>query len=123
MLVDRDLWWRISNVLQLACSLTCGGADVPTASNVLAGEDKTKAAGGAYDKGSGGGGHLILRQVMVFCAQLRFTDVDGNRLTAFFTHTTGGQLADPQLRHRRRHRARCKNRIRNAKDIGLRNPA
>jgi hypothetical protein len=52
-------------------------------------------------------------------AQLRFTDVDGNRLTAFVTNTTAGQLADLELRHRRR--ARCEDRIRNAKDTGLRN--
>ena len=52
-------------------------------------------------------------------AQLRFTDVDGNRLTAFVTNTVGGQLADLELRHR--HRARCEDRIRNAKDTGLRN--
>ena len=52
-------------------------------------------------------------------AQLRFTDVDGNRLTAFVTNTTRGQLADLELRHR--HRARCDDRIRNAKDTGLRN--
>ena len=52
-------------------------------------------------------------------AQLRFTDVDGNRLTAFVTNTVGGQLADLELRHR--HRARCEDRIRGAKDTGLRN--
>jgi len=52
-------------------------------------------------------------------AQLRFTDVNGNRLTAFATNTTGGQLPDLELRHRRR--ARCEDRIRNAKDTGLRN--
>ena len=52
-------------------------------------------------------------------AQLRFTDSDGNRLTAFITNTTRGQLADLELRHRRR--ARCEDRIRNMKDIGLRN--
>ena len=39
-------------------------------------------------------------------AQLRFTDVDGQRLTAFATNTTRGQLADLELRHRRR--ARCR---------------
>jgi Transposase DDE domain group 1 len=54
-------------------------------------------------------------------AQLRFTDVNGNRLTAFATNTAGGQLADLELRHRRR--ARCEDRIRNAKDTGLRNLA
>jgi hypothetical protein len=52
-------------------------------------------------------------------AQLRFTDVDGHRFTCFATSTKGGQLADLELRHRRR--ARCEDRIRAAKDTGLRN--
>ena len=52
-------------------------------------------------------------------AQLRFDDVDGYRLTAFATNTTRGQLADLEVRHRRR--ARCEDRIRNAKDSGLTN--
>jgi Transposase DDE domain group 1 len=52
-------------------------------------------------------------------AQLRFTDVDGNRVTAFATSAKRGQLAALELRHRRR--ARCEDRIRNAKDTGLRN--
>ena len=52
-------------------------------------------------------------------AQLRFTDRDGLRLTAFATNTTRGQLPDLELRHRRR--ARCEDRIRNAKDTGLAN--
>ena len=52
-------------------------------------------------------------------AQLRFTDIDGHRFTAFATSTKGGQLADLELRHRRR--ARCEDRIRCAKDTGLRN--
>jgi Transposase DDE domain group 1 len=51
--------------------------------------------------------------------QLRFTDRDGLGLTAFATNTTRGQLADLELRHRRR--ARCEDRIRAAKDTGLRN--
>ena len=38
-------------------------------------------------------------------AQLRLTDVDGHRFTCFVTGTTSGQLADLELRHRRR--ARC----------------
>ena len=50
-------------------------------------------------------------------AQLRFDDVDGYRLTAFATNTPRGQLADLELRHRRR--ARCEDRIRIAKDTGL----
>ncbi len=52
-------------------------------------------------------------------AQLRFTDLDGNRLTALATNTPRGQLAELELRHRRR--ARCEDRIRAAKDTGLRN--
>ena len=52
-------------------------------------------------------------------AQLRFTDIDGHRFTAFATDTPTGQLADLELRHRRR--ARCEDRIRCAKDTGLRN--
>jgi hypothetical protein len=56
-------------------------------------------------------------------AQLRITDADGNRITAFATNTRPGgpgrQLADLELRHRRR--ARAEDRIRAAKDTGLRN--
>jgi hypothetical protein len=52
-------------------------------------------------------------------AQLRFTDVDGHRITCFATSAKTGQLADLELRHRRR--ARCEDRIRCAKDTGLRN--
>jgi hypothetical protein len=52
-------------------------------------------------------------------AQLRFTDIDGHRFTAFTTDAKKGQLADLELRHRRR--ARCEDRIRCAKDTGLRN--
>jgi Transposase DDE domain group 1 len=52
-------------------------------------------------------------------AQLRITDADGHRVTAFATNTTKGQLADLELRHRRR--ARAEDRIRVAKDTGLTN--
>jgi hypothetical protein len=52
-------------------------------------------------------------------AQLRFTDLYGNRLTAFATNTSTGQHADLELRHRQR--ARCEDRIRAAKDSGLTN--
>ena len=51
--------------------------------------------------------------------QLRFTDPGGHRFTAFATDAKRGQLADLELRHRRR--ARCEDRIRCAKDTGLRN--
>ena len=52
-------------------------------------------------------------------AQLRITDIDGNRITAFATNTARGQLADLELRHRRR--ARAEDRIRCSKDTGLMN--
>jgi Transposase DDE domain group 1 len=52
-------------------------------------------------------------------AQLRFTDIDGHRFTAFATDAREGQLADLEPRHRRR--ARCEDRIRCAKDTGRRN--
>jgi hypothetical protein len=52
-------------------------------------------------------------------AQLRFTDADGLRLTAFATNTGQGQLPDLELRHRRR--ARAEDRIRAAKATGLTN--
>jgi hypothetical protein len=52
-------------------------------------------------------------------AQLRFTDLGGHRFTCFATSTRGGQPADLELRHRLR--ARCEDRIRAAKDTGLRN--
>jgi hypothetical protein len=56
-------------------------------------------------------------------AQLRITDADGLRVTAFATNTTPGgpgrQLPDLELRHRRR--ARAEDRIRCAKDTGLTN--
>jgi hypothetical protein len=52
-------------------------------------------------------------------AQLRLTDIDGHQLTCFATSARTGQLADLELRHRRR--ARCEDRIRCAKDTGLRN--
>jgi Transposase DDE domain group 1 len=56
-------------------------------------------------------------------AQLRITDVNGHRITAFATNTPAGspgtQLPDLELRHRRR--ARAEDRIRAAKDTGLTN--
>ena len=52
-------------------------------------------------------------------AQLPITDADGLRVNAFAINTTRGQLPDLELRHRRR--ARAEDRIRCAKDTGLRN--
>jgi hypothetical protein len=70
------------------------------------------------------GTRLILRKERPHPgAQLRITDADGLRVTGFLTNTTHGgpgrQLADLELRHRRH--ARVEDRIRAAKDTGLRN--
>jgi hypothetical protein len=70
------------------------------------------------------GTRLILRKERPHPgAQLRITDTDGLRITGFLTNTAlggpGGQLADLELRHRRH--ARVEDRIRAAKDTGMRN--
>ncbi|MGW4335437.1 transposase [Rhodococcus koreensis] len=52
-------------------------------------------------------------------AQLRFTDADVLRLTAFVTNTRRGQLTELELRHHRR--ARYEDRIQNAKITDLEN--
>jgi hypothetical protein len=70
------------------------------------------------------GSRLILRKERPHPgAQLTFTDVDGHRITAVLTDTApgiiGGQVAGLELRHRQH--ARVEDRIRQAKDAGLRN--
>lgn len=52
-------------------------------------------------------------------AQLRITDAEGWRITLFATNTTGGRIADLEVRHRLR--ARAEDRIRALKDTGLTN--
>jgi len=52
-------------------------------------------------------------------AQLRFTDLDGHRFTAFITDTVGGRLAELEVHHRSH--ARVEDRIRCGKATGLRN--
>ena len=52
-------------------------------------------------------------------AQLRITDINGWRLTAFATNTTGWRLSDLEVRHRLR--AHAEDRIRCLKDTGLTN--
>jgi hypothetical protein len=70
------------------------------------------------------GTRLILRKERPHPgAQLRITDADGLRVIGFLTNTRPGgparQLADLELRHRRH--ARVEDRIRAAKDTGMRN--
>ena len=52
-------------------------------------------------------------------AQLRITDINGWRLTAFATNTKGWRLSDLEVRHRLR--AHAEDRIRGQKDTGLTN--
>lgn len=52
-------------------------------------------------------------------AQLRFTDLDGHRFTAFITDTIGGRPAELEVHHRSH--ARVEDRIRCGKATGLRN--
>lgn len=91
------------------------GADVADVTDLL-------VAGGHLD-GWPQGMRVIIRRERPHpgarVRQARLDDADGYRLTAFVTNTTRGQLQDLELRHRRR--ARCEDRIRAAKDTGLRN--
>ena len=62
---------------------------------------------------------IVRKEVPHVGAQLRITDIDGHRYTAIATNQAKGQLAVLEVRHRLR--ARCEDRIRNAKDTGLAN--
>ncbi|MEV0743558.1 IS1380 family transposase [Streptomyces sp. NPDC050549] len=76
--------------------------------------------GGDCLKGWPKGMRLIIRKERPHPgAQLRLTDADGHRLTAFATNTTHSPIAALELRHRRR--ARAEDRIRGARATGLRN--
>lgn len=54
-------------------------------------------------------------------AQLRLTDHEGWRITCFATNTKGPGWTAAALEVRHRQRARCEDRIRAAKDTGMRN--
>ncbi|MCX5400717.1 IS1380 family transposase [Streptomyces sp. NBC_00102] len=76
--------------------------------------------GGDTLKGWPPGMRLIVRKERPHPgAQLRFTDADGLRLTAFATNTANSPIAALELRHRQR--ARAEDRIRAARATGLRN--
>lgn len=71
-------------------------------------------------KGWPKGMRLIVRKERSYSgAQLRLTDADGMRLTCFATNATGTPIGRLELRHRQR--ARAEDRIRAARDTGLRN--
>ena len=83
-------------------------------------EPGTVGGGGVLAAGT----RLILRKERPHPgAQLRFTDADGMRVTAFITDTPAGviagQVAGLELRHRQH--ARVEDRIRDLKAAGLRN--
>jgi hypothetical protein len=90
-----------------------------TARSGTAPGSRTSPACSICPPGQPGCGSSSARSARTPGAQLRFTDAGGHRFTAFATGTKRGQLADLELRHRRR--ARCEDRIRGAKDTGLRN--
>ncbi len=71
------------------------------------------------DKWPSGSRVLVRRERPHPGAQLRFTDADGHRFTAFLTDTAGGQHPDLEIRHRSH--ARVEDRIRCGKSTGLRN--
>jgi hypothetical protein len=78
-----------------------------------------KLAGDVQD-GWPPGMRLIVRKERPYPgAQLRFTDADGMRLTAFATNTNNAATAALELRHRQR--ARAEDRIRAARATGLTN--
>ncbi|WP_405860924.1 IS1380 family transposase [Streptomyces sp. NBC_00090] len=101
---------------------------VPASAWTLAVEPDGKVRDGAWVaelsgdvlKGWPKGMRLIVRKERLHPgAQLRFTDADGMRLTCSATNTTGTPIAQLELRHRQR--ARAEDRIRAARDTGLRN--
>lgn len=107
-LIPKDGWAAAYN----ADGQARDGADVADITDLLMAHGKLKG----YPPGL----RVIVRRERPHPgAQLRFEDIDGYRLTAFVTNTRRGQLADLELRHRRR--ARCEDRIRIAKDTGLAN--
>lgn len=62
---------------------------------------------------------IVRKEIPHVGAQLRITDTDGMRYTAFATNQSGGRLAELEVTHRLR--ARCEDRIRGSKDTGLGN--
>ena len=84
-------------------------------------ETRTPGSASGLQKRTGGNTGTALRADSTTRAQLRFTDIDGMRITAFITDTAPGavpgQLAGLELRHRQH--ARVEDRIREAKAAGL----
>lgn len=110
MTIIQDMQDAILKVPATAWTPTCD-ADAP-------GPRRRAGITGMLDReGWSAGMRVIVRKERPHPgAQLRFTEIDGYRFTAFATDAKKGQFADLELRHRRR--ARCETRIRCAKDLG-----
>jgi len=114
---------RIQAVVDLIPE-SCWAPAVATDGEIRDGAWVTEATGMIALAGWPEGSRLILRKERPHPgAQLRFTDVDGMRVTALLTDTepgvVPGQAAGLELRHRQH--ARVEDRIREAKASGLRN--
>ncbi|RKN02895.1 IS1380 family transposase [Streptomyces radicis] len=127
-LAQRGRWLSYSVGMTITDAIHQAVLKVPTTAWTVAVEPDGEIRDGAWIaeldgdilKGWPKGMRLIVRKERPHPgAQLRFTDADGLRLTAFATNTTGVPIAALELRHRQR--ARAEDRIRNARATGLRN--
>ncbi|MFF3748829.1 IS1380 family transposase [Streptomyces kronopolitis] len=127
-LAKRGRWLSYSVGMTITDTIHEAALEVPPAAWTVAVEPGGEIRDGAWVAELSGdiltgwpkGMRLIVRKERPHPgAQLRFTDADGLRLTAFATNTTGVPIAALELRHRQR--ARAEDRIRNARATGLRN--
>ncbi|MFD3941138.1 IS1380 family transposase, partial [Streptomyces sp. NPDC058618] len=127
-LAQRGRWLSYSVGMTITDAIHQAVLKVPTSAWTPAVEPDGEVRDGAWvaeltgdcRKGWPKGMRLIVRKERPHPgAQLRITDADGLRLTAFATNTTGVPIAALELRHRQR--ARAEDRIRAARATGLRN--
>ncbi|WP_078909788.1 IS1380 family transposase [Streptomyces virginiae] len=127
-LAKRGRWLSYSVGMTISEAIHQAVLRVPASAWTVAVEPGGKIRDGAWVaeldgdvlKGWPKGMRLIIRKERPHPgAQLRFTDADGLRLTAFATNTTDMPIAALELRHRQR--ARAEDRIRAARATGLRN--
>ncbi|PZT73842.1 MULTISPECIES: IS1380 family transposase [unclassified Streptomyces] len=127
-LAQRGRWLSYSVGMTITDAIHQAVLKIPPAAWTVAVEPEGEIRDGAWVaeldgdvlKGWPQGMRLIVRKERPHPgAQLRLTDADGLRLTAFATNTTGVPIAALELRHRQR--ARAEDRIRNARATGLRN--
>ena len=128
-LTARSRWLRYSVGMTITEDMQAAILKVPTSAWTPAYDGEGQVRDGAWvaditgllDTGGWPQGmRVIVRKERAHPgAQLRFTDIDGHRFTCFATNAKKGQLADLELRHRRRPGARTASGA--AKDTGLRN--